>query len=144
MITADEPDLEDPSVEPPEPADVTDVDIFEELLCGNSTITPADQLTVDLTLEDLPHELDETAVGDQANTAAPETGSPVVIDRFPFGCPGAPIHRRLHTSESQQATFTDYPWAPFRSQLDWDVARWAKMRGQTSTAVSELLAIPGV
>jgi hypothetical protein len=38
----------------------------------------------------------------------------------------------------------DSPWAPFDSELDWKVARWVKMRGQTSTAVTELLAIPGV
>ncbi|KAH9847806.1 hypothetical protein C2E23DRAFT_740945, partial [Lenzites betulinus] len=36
------------------------------------------------------------------------------------------------------------PWAPFQSQLDWEVARWAKMRGPGSTAVSELLAINGL
>ncbi|KAI0366896.1 hypothetical protein BV20DRAFT_1025390 [Pilatotrama ljubarskyi] len=32
-------------------------------------------------------------------------------------------------------------WAPFRSRLDWEIARWAKMRGPGSTAVSELLGI---
>ncbi|EIW81904.1 hypothetical protein CONPUDRAFT_54049, partial [Coniophora puteana RWD-64-598 SS2] len=35
-------------------------------------------------------------------------------------------------------------WAPFLSQMDWEIARWAKMRGPSSTAFSELLAIPGV
>lgn len=35
-------------------------------------------------------------------------------------------------------------WAPFNSKLDWEVARWAKMRGPGSTALSELLAIEGV
>ncbi|KAH7917158.1 hypothetical protein BV22DRAFT_1026893, partial [Leucogyrophana mollusca] len=35
-------------------------------------------------------------------------------------------------------------WAPFSSQTDWDIARWAKLRGPSSTAFSELLAIPGV
>ena len=35
-------------------------------------------------------------------------------------------------------------WAPFRSKLDWEFARWAKLRGPTSTAVSELLAIDEV
>lgn len=36
------------------------------------------------------------------------------------------------------------PWAPFNSKLDWEVARWAKMHGPGSTALSELLAIDGV
>ncbi|KAN0136583.1 hypothetical protein V8E53_005630 [Lactarius tabidus] len=35
-------------------------------------------------------------------------------------------------------------WYPFCSQHDWDFARWAKNRGPSSTAVTELLAIEGV
>ncbi|EIN13308.1 hypothetical protein PUNSTDRAFT_22447, partial [Punctularia strigosozonata HHB-11173 SS5] len=35
-------------------------------------------------------------------------------------------------------------WAPFRSQIDWEIAKWAKLRGPSSTAFSELLAIAGV
>lgn len=35
-------------------------------------------------------------------------------------------------------------WAPFKSEIDWKVARWAKLRGPGSTAFSELLAIDGV
>ncbi|KAJ7190265.1 hypothetical protein GGX14DRAFT_538049 [Mycena pura] len=38
----------------------------------------------------------------------------------------------------------DEIWGPFRSQLDWEVARWAKLRGSTSTALTDLLDIPGV
>ncbi|KAI9442877.1 hypothetical protein BJY52DRAFT_1206753 [Lactarius psammicola] len=41
-------------------------------------------------------------------------------------------------------TTGDLIWAPFRSQCDWEIAHWAKMRGPTSTAVMELLAIPEV
>lgn len=33
---------------------------------------------------------------------------------------------------------------PFASQLEWEFARWAKFRGPTSSAVSDLLAIDGV
>lgn len=36
------------------------------------------------------------------------------------------------------------PWAPFTSEIDWKVTRWAKLRGPGSTAFSELLAIVGV
>ncbi|KAJ3748273.1 hypothetical protein EV360DRAFT_97749 [Lentinula raphanica] len=35
-------------------------------------------------------------------------------------------------------------WAPFISHMDWEVARWAKLRGSGSTAFSDLLAIEGV
>ncbi|KAI0069630.1 hypothetical protein K474DRAFT_1580419, partial [Panus rudis PR-1116 ss-1] len=35
-------------------------------------------------------------------------------------------------------------YTPFASHMDWAVARWAKLRGPGSTAVSELLSIPGL
>ncbi|KAF9787519.1 hypothetical protein BJ322DRAFT_1003262 [Thelephora terrestris] len=35
-------------------------------------------------------------------------------------------------------------WAPFSTQLEWEVARWAKLRGPSSTALSELLQINGL
>ena len=36
------------------------------------------------------------------------------------------------------------PYAPFASQLDWEIAKWAKLRGPGSTAFGELMTIPGV
>jgi hypothetical protein len=35
-------------------------------------------------------------------------------------------------------------WVPFTSQLDWEMAHWAKLCGPGSTALSELLKIDGV
>jgi hypothetical protein len=35
-------------------------------------------------------------------------------------------------------------WAPFWTQCDWEVARWAKSCGITLSAVMNLLAIPEV
>jgi len=35
-------------------------------------------------------------------------------------------------------------YAPFGSKLEWDIARWAKLRGPSSTAFSELMQIEGV
>ncbi|KAI0311688.1 hypothetical protein OF83DRAFT_1177336 [Amylostereum chailletii] len=35
-------------------------------------------------------------------------------------------------------------WHPFASKMDWEVARWAKLRGPSSTALSELLSIEGL
>ena len=36
------------------------------------------------------------------------------------------------------------PYHPFTTRLEWEVARWAKLRGSGSTAFSDLLAIEGV
>jgi hypothetical protein len=36
------------------------------------------------------------------------------------------------------------PYAPFASRLDWEIAKWAKLRGLGSTAFGDLMKIPGV
>ncbi|PPQ76921.1 hypothetical protein CVT26_001382 [Gymnopilus dilepis] len=36
------------------------------------------------------------------------------------------------------------PYAPFQSRLDWEIAKWAKLRGPGSTAFTDLLAIEGI
>ncbi|PIL28221.1 hypothetical protein GSI_09633 [Ganoderma sinense ZZ0214-1] len=74
---------------------------------------------------------------------------------FPVDTAGAPIPPAdLSTETSEQVTYQHYqqgvdgsdhnPYAPFASRREWEVARWAKMRGPGSTAFSDLLAIDGV
>ena len=66
---------------------------------------------------------------------------------FPNPSVGAPIPARvLSRYEEYQDTLVDAanPWTPFNSRIDWEVARWAKMQGPGSTAVSDLLKIDGV
>jgi hypothetical protein len=127
IITDNTGDLNGMLIEPPGPADLEDLGV-----------------TDDETPEEL---LPQTEVGDQADASDSESASAVIVEHFPFGEPGAPVPGRAQgptAFDSQQARFTDSPWAPFRSQLDWDIARWAKLRGPTSTALSELLAVQGV
>jgi hypothetical protein len=154
-ITDEEHNLDGVLVAPPDPADVADADDWEEL----NAIAPVmvDATPEDITdqggvsdepptPDDLTDHVGQPEVSNQDDTAAPEsaTASPVVVERFPFGCPGAPIPDINHGSEVQQTAFTNLAWAPFQSQLDWDIAQWAKMCGRSSSAVSDLLAIPGV
>ncbi|KAI0634264.1 hypothetical protein C8Q77DRAFT_1072903 [Trametes polyzona] len=65
---------------------------------------------------------------------------------YPSPVAGAPISRaRERSAYEKYQTYIDAananPYAPFTSRIDWEVARWAKMRGPGSTAVSELLQI---
>ena len=39
---------------------------------------------------------------------------------------------------------TNNPYAPFLSKTEWEIARWAKLRGPGSTGFSELMGIDGV
>ena len=72
------------------------------------------------------------------------------IVAFPGGSAGSPIHIRLEGSSynaycnALESPSSPNPFAPFRSQIDWEVAKWAKTRGPGSTAVTELLQIEGV
>ena len=66
------------------------------------------------------------------------------------GMAGKPIQTGRSTSadcyqaEVDQGCETNNPYAPFNSQADWEFAKWAKLRGPTSTAVTDLLSIPDV
>ena len=139
--------LDDISNDLPDPADAADADAYE-LIHNDSTTINSNRTTVggasDLTEQD--ESDDQTEVADEALTP-PQGMSTVVVDQFPFGSPGMPIPDKPRGSsvyESWRAASVDSPWAPFQSEVEWNVARWVKMRGQTSTAVTELLAIPGV
>ena len=63
---------------------------------------------------------------------------------------GAPLENVTKTSyETYQdalpkANAVPNVWAPFASKIDWEIAMWAKLRGPSSTALSELLNVEGV
>ena len=79
----------------------------------------------------------------ESSQAAPEP----IVEHFTLGNPGAPhpgMQQGMSIYESRQAAFGVSTWAPFHSQWDWEIACWAKMRGPSSSAMEELLAIPSV
>lgn len=65
----------------------------------------------------------------------------------PNSRPGAVLHHHEPNDISYcQKVSSDGSdiWAPFTSEVDWRIAKWAKLRGPGSTAFSELLGIDGV
>ena len=129
----------------PDMADMTDADVLEVLtqtsrfLESNSTAhipEPNPSAESESPPENLPNPLEQSS---------PDTPQ-VVVERFPYGNPGAPIDGMQGSTiyESSQEAFGGSVWAPFQSQCDWDVAHWAKMKGPSSKAVTDLLAIPDV
>ena len=129
-----------------DPADIADADAFEQLAPIHSFFaTPDhDQPAIDK-LPDMPDVPEQLANDMEAGST--EAISTVVINRFPSPSAGAPIHGMPHGNsvhESQQGADGDSIWSPFMSECDWLFAHWAKMRGSTSSAVTELLAIPEV
>ncbi|TFK52086.1 hypothetical protein OE88DRAFT_1679776 [Heliocybe sulcata] len=102
------------------------------------------------------------SIGDEAVEDVPDS-SPVdaresslwykqlTVNAFPGGWAGAPVDSSDPQSPSVYEKYKNCidasganPWAPFKSRLDWEFARWAKTRGPGSTAVTELLSIEGV
>jgi hypothetical protein len=73
-----------------------------------------------------------------------------IVDKFPGGLAGRPIpSSEAQNSEQRYGSILDNasttnPYAPFNSKMDWEVARWAKLRGSGSTAFTDLLHIEGV
>ena len=84
---------------------------------------------------------------------AAQTQHKTYVESFPSRHAGEPIPHVQPTSSvydqyttklGADSTSATNPWAPFTSQLDWEIARWAKLRGPGSNAFSELISIPGV
>ncbi len=68
-------------------------------------------------------------------------------DHYPSSRPGFIVSCSSTSGDSAYTASVDGKknlWAPFTSEIDWKVARWAKLRGPGSTAFSDLLAIDGV
>ncbi|KAG1771513.1 hypothetical protein EDD22DRAFT_947948 [Suillus occidentalis] len=52
--------------------------------------------------------------------------------------------RDVNVTYGSSISDTENPYSPFSSQMDWEIAQWAKLRGPSSTAFSDLLSIDGV
>ncbi|KAH9169640.1 hypothetical protein EDB89DRAFT_1908411 [Lactarius sanguifluus] len=69
--------------------------------------------------------------------------------RYPGGNAGV-AHSKANMTENQKYetkigdASQSNPYAPFASSLDWQIAKWAKLRGPSSTAFTEMMAIEGV
>ena len=67
-------------------------------------------------------------------------------DKYPHRRAGAAVKQKQSSDVKYCADLDSSSnlWAPFSSQLDWEIAKWVKLRGAGSTAFSDLLAIEGV
>jgi hypothetical protein len=103
--------------------------------------------------DDAPEEpiTEHTDQSSQARKSAEERleSDPFVVrysSCYPHSRCGA-VKESQHTADQQYSSAINDAsnlWAPFSSEIDWKVAKWAKLRGAGSTAFSELLAINGV
>ncbi|KAM6491400.1 hypothetical protein JOM56_013174 [Amanita muscaria] len=66
------------------------------------------------------------------------------VEQDPLGEENAGVLNDSDFHNYQQRLDGDNEYAPFVSQIDWEIARWAKIHGPSSAAVTELLGIDGV
>lgn len=77
----------------------------------------------------------------------PQHQQNIFIEKFTKGQVGATLNHQEAPKNERYSTKIDNPnnpYAPFSSKTDWELACWAKLRGPSSTAVSDLLDIEGV
>lgn len=70
-----------------------------------------------------------------------------VVQKFPGSRAGEAVGDDGPAGYAEYGTpdpLSENPYAPFSSQVDWQFAKWAKLRGPGSTSVSELLGIESV
>ena len=162
-------DPDDKDSDPDDPADMTDTidaNTFKtlHLACnGAARVVPEmPHVPPPEDLVPLPEDLDplpEDSVPPPEDLAPPSTESKVnttedmpsvtttIINRFPNGSAGTPISGAYGGSSMEDTGREGLQgsiWAPFSSQCDWEIAHWAKMHSPSSSAFSELLAIPKV
>lgn len=63
----------------------------------------------------------------------PPHGQPIIIEQEQY-------RHNLNLGNDK----TENLYAPFNSRIDWEIAQWAKFRGASSTAFTDLMAIDGV
>ncbi|KAJ6625655.1 hypothetical protein B0H10DRAFT_2161872 [Mycena sp. CBHHK59/15] len=73
-----------------------------------------------------------------------------IVEKYPGASAGKPISsapsetsEQRYKSSLESLTSTN-PYAPFKSKMDWEIAKWVKLRGSGSTAFTDLLQIDGV
>ncbi|KAH6866130.1 hypothetical protein BKA70DRAFT_1134642 [Coprinopsis sp. MPI-PUGE-AT-0042] len=101
--------------------------------------------TYDLDLDPESEEDDAAVTLDPPPSASPHV-KVAYSSVYPNQCAGKPTSQTLDTDTLYRNALADKqgPFYPFASQRDWEVAKWAKLRGPGSTAFSELLKIGGV
>ncbi|KAJ3792080.1 hypothetical protein GGU11DRAFT_761066, partial [Lentinula aff. detonsa] len=119
---------------------------FEDSACSPSPRSPSPQLIFPKGFFDEPLQLPMPRIPSVSRSSAVRQP---YIQQYPDPRAGAPIERQGTIVSENSRYFQNLkaganPWAPFHSQTEWEIARWAKLRGPSSTALTELLSITGV
>lgn len=99
---------------------------------------------MEVDLDNIDDDTDDTPIDPSLHATPP------VIVKYSISYPekhaGKPIGTTSTKDHEYQCSLgaSDSNFSPFVSKMDWEIARWAKLRGPGSTTFSELLQIEGV
>lgn len=116
----------------------------EPIVEGDSDTEEEDSESVQAVLEQ--HQVQRTAESilmGEGHGVTPKA-SVKYSDKYPDALAGQPLSQQESFDTKYRRAVGGKDWAPFHSQMDWEIARWAKLRGPGSNAFSELLGIEGV
>jgi Plavaka transposase len=127
-------------------ADLTDADVYEQI-SNNMIVYPEQEPSVEVPAQPCSNESPVPPPTPPIQRDGGDSPPHLELTVAPFQqgsagalVPDAPQGSLLYRVTQQVLGSSN--WAPFQSQCDWEFARWAKMCGPTSSAVTELLAIP--
>lgn len=137
-------------------------DDFDNLTIGTEIFEPERQphslethpLAPENQVDEAPSPLAENSLAKEKATRL-RGGAEIELRKQPFivkftSGPAGAVHAEQVVDENLNVSYTrkvgsaENPFFPFSSKLEWEIARWSKMRGPTSTAFTELLKMEGV
>ena len=135
----------------PQDDDFDGEDISDGVLTPEPPSPTDSQASVDIPLPNVPN-ISPSQFTAGIEDIENQLRKPVVVQHFrdhfqgsKAGEPAPPPTKgksRAHRSGSLGSETN--PYAPFTNRINWEIAKWAKLRGPSSTAFSELLSISGV
>lgn len=136
--------------DPTREADSDTTEDEEEDASWEPPITPAPAAQLDRDIEML-EEYERLLTPQERQNAEQNLRAQHFVDHFPSSRAGEAIRNTTSAGYSEyyqelqvDEEVDDNPYHPFASKMDWEIAKWAKLRGPSSTATTELLGIEGV
>ncbi|KAM6491367.1 hypothetical protein JOM56_013141 [Amanita muscaria] len=97
----------------------------------------------------------DAVIGRRIHATRLRGGAEPVLEKWPYVAPypnpaAGTVYSSVEVAENTRyealvgEALLHNPYAPFTSQLEWEIAKWAKLRGPSSTAFTDLMAIDGV
>ena len=136
----------------PQDEEITAQAIFDTAESPRAPSSPLPQSPMNISPPTSPTNLPSLSAGRE--NVENQLRQPVFVQSFKEQFSDSKAGEPKPNNAKKSTSFTTYgskvqgsdanPYAPFPNRINWEIAKWAKLRGPSSTAFSELLKIDGV